>query len=52
VSVQIDGGMWLGLPAFDVAGDVTVRHDRAALDAAGALFPLPRPMAIAGILDR
>jgi hypothetical protein len=52
VRVQIDGGMWLGLPAFDVGGDVTVRHDRAALDAAGALFPLPRPAVIAGLLDR
>jgi hypothetical protein len=52
VSVQIAGGMWLGAPAFDVDGDLTVRHDRAALDAAGALFPLPRPATIAGLVDR
>jgi hypothetical protein len=52
VTVQIVGGMWLGLPAFDVGGDLTIRHDRAALDAAEALFPLPRPATIAGLLDR
>jgi hypothetical protein len=52
VTVQIAGGMWLGVPAFDVGGDVTVRYDRAALDTADALFPLPRPATIAGLLDR
>jgi hypothetical protein len=52
VSVQIAGGMWLGAPAFDVAGDLVVRHDRAAIDAAGALFPFPRPATVAGLVDR
>jgi hypothetical protein len=52
VGVRVAGGLWLGLPAFDVDGDVLVRHDRAALDAAAALFPLPRRAAIAGLLDR
>jgi hypothetical protein len=52
VRVQIAGGLWLGTLAFDVAGDVDIRHDRAALDAADALFRFPRPATIAGLVDR
>ncbi len=52
VHVQIAGSLWLGTPAFDVAGDVAVRHDRAALDAADAVFRLPRPATVAGLVDR
>lgn len=49
---DVRGGLWLGAAALDVRGRVLVRHDRAALDAADALFRLPRPAVVAGVLDR
>jgi hypothetical protein len=49
---DVRGGLWLGVPSFDVAGHVVVRHDRAAIDAADALFTLPRPAVADGVLDR
>jgi hypothetical protein len=51
-TLRIAGGVWAGSPAFDVSGDAGVRHDRAALDAAEALFPFPRRAAVAGLVDR
>jgi hypothetical protein len=51
-SLRVAGAVWLGDPGFDVAGDAVLRHDRAALDAADALFPLPRRAEIAAIVDR
>lgn len=52
VVARIAGATWLGLPAFDVAGEARVEHDRAALDAAAALFAFPRRAAVAGLVDR
>jgi hypothetical protein len=52
VGVRIAGGLWLDRPGLDVAGDLLVQHDRAALDAASGLLPFPRRAAIAGLVDR
>ena len=52
VTLRILGGLWVGAPALNVAGELIVRHDRAAVDAAEALFRLPRRAAIAGLVDR
>ena len=51
-TLRIAGALWLGAPALDVAGQLVVRHDRAALDAADALFRLPRRARIVGMVDR
>jgi hypothetical protein len=51
-TLRIAGALWLGAPALDVAGQLVVRHDRAALDAADALFRLPRRARIVGLVDR
>jgi len=50
-TLRIAGALWLGAPTLDVAGQLVVRHDRAALDAADALFRLPRRARIAGLVD-
>jgi hypothetical protein len=52
VTAHITGGVWAGSPAFDVSGELVVRHDRAAIDAAEAQLPFPRLAAVAGIVDR
>ena len=51
-TLRIGGGLWLGAPAFDVAGLLVVRHDRTAVDAVDARFRLPRRAAVAGVVDR
>ena len=52
VTLQIRGGMWAGPPALNVAGELVVVHDRAAIDAVDGLFRLPRRAAVAGLVDR
>jgi hypothetical protein len=53
VVLRVDGALWLGGdPMLDVEGDATIRLDRAALDVAGGLAPLPRPATIVGLMDR
>jgi hypothetical protein len=47
----VEGSLWIGPAALDVAGTARVRHDRAALDAVDALFPLPRRPRMAGLVD-
>jgi hypothetical protein len=51
-TLRIAGGLWVGATGLDVAGTLVVRHDRAAADAVDALFRLPRPAAVAGLVDR
>jgi hypothetical protein len=52
VSARVAGAIWLGEPGFALGGDLGVRHDRAALDVADALFPFPRRADVAGLVDR
>jgi hypothetical protein len=51
-TLRIGGALWVGAPAFDCDGTIALEHDRAALDAAHALFPLPRRASVAGMVDR
>ena len=50
-TLRIAGGLWVGATGLDVAGTLAVRHDRAATDAVEALFRLPRPATVAGLVD-
>jgi hypothetical protein len=55
-ALAVAGGLWIGttaLPggALEVAGTVGVRQDAAAIDAADALFPLPRRPVLRGLRD-
>jgi hypothetical protein len=52
VTLRILGGLWAGTPALNVAGELVVLHDAAAVDAADALFRLPRRALVAGLVDR
>jgi hypothetical protein len=48
---RIAGGLWVGAPGLDVAGELVVHHDRAAIDAVEGLFRLPRRATVAGLVD-
>jgi hypothetical protein len=49
--LAIDGALWTGPAAVRLDGTASIRHADAAIAAADALLPLPRPPALRGMRD-